>query len=163
MPSDSPQAIVRYAPTAGLVVWESDARWSSFWRRELGSTVPVRQVQQADATWEALPSLRHGVLAVVLSTNHAPQMISLLARVQQELPTVLCVVHLAAELAAWEMLVREAGAKFVIHTPWQLAAESSQIVRHLARAPQPSVPLREELAGRLPWPHAAVSSTFTTP
>lgn len=162
MRSPSTSFIAPIASTAGLVVWESDAHWGPLWRRELTAAVPLVAVRHVDDAWAGLQRWPHGALAVELSQTQAPQTIALLARIQAELPSVLCVVHLPADFSGWELLVREAGATLIVRSPWQLTVVAPQLSRHFGRAPQPAVSFREEIWRRLPWRESASATTHPT-
>jgi hypothetical protein len=137
--------------TAGIVVCEKTNLWASAWRRELSPLVAVAETRFLDDAWRQLEAWPHGVLALEVRPQTAPQAIALLARAQAELPQVLCVVHLPETMAEWELLAREAGAAHVVYSPRRLDAAVSLAERHLARAPRPERSVRERIWQQLPW------------
>src|SRR5687768_5065349 len=98
------------APTAGMIVCEKTNLWASAWRRELSPLVALAETRFIDDAWGQMETWPHGVLALELRTQTAPQAIALLARAAAELPTLLCIAHLSETMSQWEPLAREAGA-----------------------------------------------------
>jgi hypothetical protein len=136
---------------AGLVVLASPATWGRWWRRELSQPWPLCEVQTHDQAWRQLQAWPHGALALELWPQSAPQTVQLLARLALQRPHVLCLAHLAPELADWELLLREAGAVDVLCSPRRMRSAAALVDRHLARAPSPPRSLSEQIRAKLPW------------
>jgi hypothetical protein len=139
------------APSAGLVVCEKSVHWARAWRRECSPGAALFVAATIDDAWQQLEVWPHGALAIELRPQNAPQTIELLARIELQLPHVLCVAHLSPSLAAWELLLREAGAMEIVYSARRLPPAATLVERHLARAPRPSLSLVDRLWQRVPW------------
>lgn len=144
---------------ADVIVCEQTQRYAIAARLTLGNMARIVETRTLDDAWQRLQSARHGVLLLEVDPQHAPQVISLLTRLQTELPRVLVVACLAKATPAWELLLREAGAAIVLRVPWRLPVFGPWLRRHLALAPQPKSTLHEQIWSRLPWSAAEAPDT----
>jgi hypothetical protein len=134
-----------------LVVCERTGIWAHTWRRELSPLCEVAEARTIEDAFSELQNWRFGALAVEIRPQNAPQMIELLTRVRLELPGVIAIAHLAESMADWELLAREAGVLEVVFSPRRLTSAAGLVERHLARAPDRPVSLREKVWQSLPW------------
>lgn len=142
-----------------VVVCEQSQRYTIAARLALGGMARIAETRTLDDAWQRLQTAPHGVLLLEVDPQRAPQVISLLTRLQTELPRVLVVACLAKATPAWELLLREAGAAIVLRVPWRLPAFAPWLRRHLALAPQPKSSLHEQIWSRLPWSAAEAPDT----
>ncbi len=144
---------------ADVVVCEQSQRYAVAARLTLGSTARIAETRNFDDAWQRLLAAPHGILLLEVDPQRAPQVISLLARLQTELPRVLVVACLVKATPAWELLLREAGAAIVVRVPWRLPVFGPWLRRHLALAPPPKSTLHEQIWSRLPWSAAEAPDT----
>lgn len=137
--------------TAALIVCDAAATWSVAWRRELGPVCPLIEVPTLAQAGTALAEYPHGALALAWREQAAPAQIEFLARMQHQLPHVLGIAMLQAADHAWELLLREAGVRWVLYTQRDVLAAAPLVQKHFARAPQPKLSLRERVWRQLPW------------
>lgn len=149
-PTTTAEMLSPLPATAALVTCEREGAWAGACRRLLPS-LPLIETRTLDDAWSGLQRHPHGVLLVELTPERAPQIVSLLVRVQLELPGVLTVACGARVQGAWERLLREAGVALVVSAPWRLHQAASLLRRHLAQAPHPPHSLREQIWQSLPW------------
>jgi hypothetical protein len=138
-----------------VVVCERSPRWSVAMRAVLERGAKVVETRGLDDAWQQLQSAPHGALLIEIEPQRSPQQVALLVRIQTELPNVMIIACVASASPDWELLLREAGAAVVLRTPRRLPGIAPWLRRHLARAPQQKVKLRERIWDGLPWPETA--------
>lgn len=148
-PLTTAETLPRLPATAALVICEREGAWAGACRRFLPGP-PLVETRTLDDAADAVRRYPHGVLMVELAPQRAPQIVSLLVRVQLEHSGVLTVACGGVK-GAWERLLREAGAALVVPSPWRMHQAAPLLRRHLRRAPHPPQPLREQIWQRLPW------------
>ena len=139
---------------AVVVVCERTPRWSIVARQWLPG-IRLVDVRTLEDVLPMLQQASHSVLLLDVESRQAPQTISLLVRIQTELPDVMGIACVANASSAWELLLREAGAALVLRSPRRLPQIAPWLLRHLASAPQQKLSPQERLWGQLPWPEAA--------
>ncbi len=155
-PSRIRESLPPLATTATIVVYERAPHWSVAARQML-QPAKVAEVRTLEDAWGALQSAPYSGLLLEVEPQRAPQMVSLLVRVQTELPAVMSIACVAEASPAWELLLREAGAALVLRAPRRLQQVSAWLLRHLAAAPQEKSSTRQRLWNQLPWPEAATA------
>jgi hypothetical protein len=140
--------------TALVVLCERAPRYAIAIRRLLPD-VKVLETRHLDDATAALQVSPDALLVLDVEARKAPQTIAFLAQLQGELPRVRTIAGIPCASVPWELLLREAGAAYVLTTPRKLNSLAPWMRAHLARAPQPQISLRERVWQRLPWPEAS--------
>lgn len=143
---------------ATITVYERSPRWALAVRQSSLGTKIV-ELRVLDDIIPAMQGNRFGILLLEVAPKRAPQIVSLLVRLQTEFPHVMTIACVAAASPRWEALLREAGAALVVASPRQLLRVVPWMTRHLQRAPIPKLNLREQLWSQLPWPEAAATAS----
>jgi hypothetical protein len=147
--------------TALVVVCERAPRYAIAVRRLLpeAKVVEARHLDDATAALQAAP---HALGVLEVEARRAPQAIALLAQLQVEWPPVRIIAGIARSNHRWELLLREAGAAFVVTTPRRLEPLAGWMRAHLLNSPEPPTTLRERIWRKLPWATAATNSPEDT-
>ena len=136
---------------ARLIVCERSGRWAVALRRELGEA-GVR-------VWETrtLPDCRDELLAnpasfvVIELLPNIGGLLRLLETQPRQFPLARLAVVAGRSLAAYEWLLREAGAVHFLCSPREVGVLARLACRHLAEVPQPQQSLTERIWASLPW------------
>jgi len=160
------QAVVEVRPAtyhasmsaARLIVCERTSRWAAALARALPNpsklVVSVRSLVQCQAALESAPA---SLAAVEIAPADLASTIEFFARTAR-FPKAQLAALVPAELAAAELLLREAGAVDVLTTLAQAPRLARLFVRHQRRAPATDRSFQELVAERLPWPALAAAS-----
>ena len=137
---------------ARLILAERSGSWAKALRVELAAT-GVR-------LWEAGPRPRlvdvmavapASFLVLELTGKNASWTLDTLVALHRDWPNAGAAVVADRSMAAWEWLIREAGAVHFVTSPRKLGPLGNLVLRHLAQAPLPAQTLRERLWASLPW------------
>jgi len=140
------------ADTARLVVCERTGRWAVALRRELaGAGVRLREARNLADCWEGLAASPASFLVIELRASTLEELLRFTARLQQDFPIARLAVVADRRLAAYEWLMREAGAVHFTCSPRQLGPLARLACRHLAQVPTPPQTLTERIWASLPW------------
>lgn len=157
-PSDRLTATSPLGPSAAIVVLERVPRWSLV-ARQLFAGAKLTGLRSLEDVLPTVQMAPHAVLLLEVPRERAPQIVSLLVRLQTEFPHVMPIACVASVSPSWELLLREAGAALVLRSPQRLRQIAPWLRRHLLQAPQPKLSLREHLWSQLPWPDAAATAS----
>jgi hypothetical protein len=136
---------------ARLIVCERSGRWAVALRRELaGSGVRVWETRTLADCRNELVASPASFLVAELGRNVAG-LLGLLARQPRQFPAARIAVVADRDHAAWEWLVREAGAVHFLTSPRCAGMLARLACRHLAQVPPPSQSLTERIWSSLPW------------
>lgn len=139
------------AQPARLIVFEWTGSWALALRRHLASSArlwPARSLAQA---WDALALAPASFLVLELSRNNAEALVARLLRLERDWPLARAAVVADRSLAAYEWLVRQAGAVHFACTPRLAPSLADLARRHLAAAPQPERDPVQTIWANLPW------------
>jgi hypothetical protein len=137
--------------SARLIVYERTGSWALALGRELPAGVRVRPTRSLAETWEMLAQAPASFLVLELAARQAEALLGRLFRLDREYPLARAAVVAERRLAAYEWLVRQAGAVHFASSPRHLASLVRVARRHLAAAPQPDRDIRELIWAGLPW------------
>jgi hypothetical protein len=120
-------------------------------RRELaGAGVRVWETRSLADCWDELTKSPASFLIVELAHDLAP-LLQRLARLPRTFPAARAAVVSERSLAAYEWLLREAGAVHFLLSPREVAPLARMACRHLAQAPSSPQSLTERIWTTLPW------------
>ncbi|MGI8981823.1 MAG: hypothetical protein ACR2FY_21545 [Pirellulaceae bacterium] len=137
-----------------LILLERTPRWAAAFRREMRKAdqpfvlQEVRSLPECQRELEASP---HSVIAVEVLSHNLAAVEKALSDWNRRFPHARFIALAARGLEAHELLLREAGALHVTFSPRSLSPLLRLIRRHLARAPQPELTLKESIEAGLPW------------
>jgi hypothetical protein len=141
-----------------LIVCERTGRWATALGRELSR--PIRQTRSLSQCWKEFPTVGVGFAVVELTERNVEDLLRRMARLERDFPFVRLAVVAARRLAAYQWLMREAGAVHFVCSPRQLGPLALSALRHLEdllQSPQTSPPQdpTERIWASLPWQDAA--------
>jgi hypothetical protein len=137
---------------AQVILCEKSGRWAAALRRALGQqTVPVAETRSLAQCGEALRTAPASLVALEVTGTNLEAAVSLIVHARREHPAARIGALLDDGAEPVEMLLREAGAVDVLHATRDAPRLAGLALRHLALAPRPELPLREQIAERLPW------------
>ncbi len=140
-------------PHCRLIVCERGGEWAVALRRELGEAGPrVYETRSLPECWQLLAGHGASFLLLELVPAAVDDLIARLASMEREFPAARAAVVAERSMAAYEMLLREAGAVYFVATPRSLGEVAGMARRHFDGAPRSRRPLMEEIRARLPWP-----------
>ncbi len=157
MTEDAPRTcrsvlLPRRAAAAALIVCERSGGWAVGLRRALqGAEVRIRETRSVTECWEELAEAPGGFVVVELTSAAAGELLGRMVRLQRDLPLARLAVVADRSLAAYEWLMREAGAVHFTCSPRQLGPVARLARRHLAEAPVPPQTLTDQIWASLPW------------
>ena len=138
-----------------LIVCEKTGRWAAALRRALQTpgeeVISVRGFPQC---WSAFTAAPASLAVVEVTADNLERTSEFLVRAA-EFPQARLAVIVSRELAAAELLLREAGAAVVLTTLAQAPGLAQLFVRHQQLAPAVQRTFQELVAERLPWPALA--------
>jgi hypothetical protein len=147
-----PPGLEQGVDSVKILVCEKTGQWATVLRRVLGRWQDcLCETRSLAECWQQLG--QHPASAVVweLTPANAQLLVERLAQLTRQFRRARALVVAAPELGPYELVVREAGAMHVAFSPWQLAAGSRMIERHLRQIPQDPTAVREMIWNRLPW------------
>ena len=146
-------------PTARLILCEKTSRWAVALRRALGPRQHVlSQTRSLTECSRELASSPASLVAVECTAANLDQVLVAIGEWSRRYPHARMAVVVDSPLEPAEAMLREAGAVCVLLSLRQAPTLSRLARRHLARAPQSELPLRESILERLPWARWASSS-----
>ena len=135
-----------------LIVCERFGSWAVALRRELaGSGVRVYETRSLAECWDVLGETPAGFAVVELSCVGVEGLLRRMARLQRDFPLARVAIAAARCLAAYEWLMREAGAVHFTCSPRQLGPLVRLACRHLDEVPAPPRSVTEQIWACLPW------------
>jgi hypothetical protein len=151
-PTSGPLPLPESSGAARLIVCERTGRWAVALRRELaGAGVRVTETRTLADCWERLAETPASFLVVELSVAAVEVLLRRAARLQADFPLVRLAVVADRFLAAYEWVMREAGAIHFTCSPRRLGPLARLACRHLAQVPAPQQTLSERIWASLPW------------
>lgn len=138
-------------PLARLIVCERTGRWAVGLRRELGTHPRVYETRSLADCWVELAASPASFLLLEATEANVEMLVSRLTELRCGFALSGAMVCGERDMACYEWLLREAGAIHAVFSPRELAPAARVAARHLAAVPEPPVPLRERVWGRLPW------------
>lgn len=143
-------------PTSCLIVCERTGRWAVAFRRALGKReIAILESRSLSACESPLAENPAAIVAVEATASNLEAVLVALPKWQRRFADCRIIVLAAAELAAAEHLLREAGAMSVLYSTRHVPAAANLVVRHGARCPATEQPLESLIQNRLPWQRAA--------
>jgi hypothetical protein len=136
---------------AKLIVCERSGRWAVALRRELGEAgVRVWETRTlADCRDELLAS--PASFAVIELQPNVGGLLRLMETQPRQFPLARLAVVADRSLAAYEWVLRGAGAVHFLCSPRDVAVLAGLACRHLAEMPPPQQSLAERIWASLPW------------
>jgi len=138
--------------TARVIVWEETGAWAAHLRLAMGeSSRSIYPCRTSEACYEALQRWPASMLAIEVTADRFETTLTWLAEQLRRKPAARAVVLAEPDLQGAAAVIRESGAIDIVFGPRHMKdiAELSQ--RHLARAAEPDLGLRERILSRLPW------------
>jgi hypothetical protein len=136
-----------------LIVCERAGEWSAALRAELAEAgVTVWECRRLAEAWSALEETPGAFVIAEATRENLDELSQRLMWLSRDFPSARAAVVADRSMAAYEWLVREAGAVHFIVSPRRLPALAAMVVRHLANAPMPVQTLVERIWASLPWP-----------
>lgn len=143
----------RGASPASVIVCEQTGRWAVGLRREFADrSVPLVETRSLADCGDALRQSPASLVVIELTEPSANRLVDWMFRLERDFPLARAVVVARPRLAAWERLLREAGAVHVATSVRRLAPLACVALRHIGRAPLPELTVTERIWARLPWP-----------
>jgi hypothetical protein len=140
------------AGVARLIVCERTGRWAVALRRELADAgVRVYETRHLSDCWEQLGQSPASFVVVELTAASAGGLLRRMLGQHREFPLARLAVVADRSLAAYEWLMREAGAVDFARSPRQLGPLARLACRHLAQAAAPPATFADRLWAGLPW------------
>ena len=142
-----------------LIVMECSGDWAAALRLRLErSAVRLIETRMLDQCWQRLVEQPTSLAALELTAENVRPLLAVLLRLQNELPEVRAIVVAERKLAAYENLVREAGAIHFVVSPRSLG-EVAELVRRRATQLEASAARqtddlddpRAAILANLPW------------
>ncbi len=148
---DIPLEHIDASMPARLIACERSGRWAVMLRRELaGSGVRVWETRTLDDCWSELGQSPASMVVVELAKD-IDGVLRQLSRQRRCFPAVRAAVVAERSMAAYEGLMREAGAVHFVDSPRQVGRLAQIACRHLAQVPPPQQTLTERIWANLPW------------
>ena len=138
--------------TARVIVWEETGVWAAHLRLALGdSSRSVYPCRTSEACDEALQRWPASLLAIEVTADRFETTLAWLAEQLWHRPAVRAVALAAPDLRGAAAVIRESGAIDIAFGPRRMRDIAELSRRHLARAAEPDLRLRERIFSRLPW------------
>lgn len=137
-----------------LIVCERSGQWAVALRRELpGGDVRVHETRSLRECWRVLGRHLSSFVVVELTEANADDLLDRLARLERVAPLARAAVVAERSLAAYEPLVREAGAVHFIAGTRDLCPLARLACRHLDQAALqgPCRSVSQAIWDGLPW------------
>ena len=152
---ESPTVTASFMEPARLIVCEQRGVWASALRRSRRrAACRVYEARSLAAVRPQLDDSPHSVLVWELTRGNVRKLLDQLPSLRAEFPQGCVIVVGERRLAAWEWVVREAGAAHATFSRRRLDLVWRMVERQLDRAPPPRLNWQEQLWRRLPWPSA---------
>ena len=139
-------------PAPHVIVCEKSGRWAVAFRRALGKqSALVKETRSLPGCGRELAARPASVVAVEVAEGNLEAVIAALTDWSRRFPVSRVMSLMDPQLAGSELVLREAGAMIVLHSPRELAAAMQFVHRHLAQAPAADLPLEQAAWASLPW------------
>ena len=140
------------AGRARLIVCERTGRWAVALRLAFERpAVRVYQTRSVPECWEMFGKCPASFVVAELTTANADALLDRMARHQRLFPLGRVAVVAKRSMAAYEPLLREAGAVHFLCSPRQVGRLAQLACRHLAQVPPLQQNLTERIWANLPW------------
>lgn len=145
------------AVTAQWIVCEQTGRWAVAIRGVLakydrGLSIGVlRETRNLEQCEQMLSRWPASLVAVAVTPANFPARVRWLAGLEARFPLARAVVCSQLTLPEAEWALREAGAMQVVRSFRGIATVVDLAARHLARAPEPTLGVTQQILARLPW------------
>jgi hypothetical protein len=137
---------------ARWIVCEREGTWAVRLRRTPGaSALRIHETRSLADAWQMLAQAPASFLTLEATPRTAGPLAGRLLRLGRDFPLALATVVAPHELAAYEELMREAGAIMFTASPRHLAPLVDAARRHLAAAPASPSTWAEAIWAQLPW------------
>jgi hypothetical protein len=141
---------------ARWIVCERRGTWAVRMRRELPSgTLRLDETRSLAEAWQRLAQAPASFVVAELTSQNVESLSGRLVRLRWDFPLAQGAVVASRDLAAYEPLMREAGAVMFVDSPRRLAPLVAAACRHLAAAPVFQTTLKEQIWAELPWGQGA--------
>lgn len=143
--------------SARLVVCEKAGGWAFALRRCLARDVQpaidpeVVETRSLSQCWQELLSNPSSAVLVEATPANLDQLPDWLLNLTRRFPAAMAIVVARRELKPYRLLLREAGATFVLFSPRQIQFAARLARRHLASIAPPKRSFRQQILDRLPW------------
>jgi hypothetical protein len=142
-----------------LIVMERSGDWAAALRLRLErSAVRLIETRMLEQCWQRLVEQPTSLAAMELTAENVRPLLAVLLRMQDELPEVRAIVLAERKLAAYENLVREAGAIHFVVSPRSLGdvaelvhRRAIQLYASAARQADDLEDPRPAILANLPW------------
>jgi hypothetical protein len=101
--------------------------------------------------WQWLAEAPASFVVAELTSRNVESLVGRLVRLRWDFPLAQAAVVTSRDLAAYEVLMREAGAVMFIVSPRRLVPLVAAACRHLAAAPVLPATWTEQIWAELPW------------
>lgn len=143
--------VVESSVPARLIVCERTGRWAVALRRELADAgVRVWETRTLADCWNELVESPASFVVLELGGDVA-ELLRRIARQPSEFPMARLAVVADRSLAAYQWLMREAGAVHFVCSPRRVGPLAQLACRHLLQVPPPQQSLTERIWASLPW------------
>ena len=148
------------AGRARLIVCERTGRWAVALRLAFERpAVRVYQTRSVPECWEMFGKCPASFVVAELTTANADALLDRMARHQRLFPLGRVAVVAKRSMAAYEPLLREAGAVHFATSIRRLGSLAELACRHLDEVPSPRRTLTEQIWDGLPWGPARAKQT----
>ncbi|HTQ37876.1 MAG TPA: hypothetical protein VMJ32_02550 [Pirellulales bacterium] len=141
-----------------LIVYESTGDWAAALGRRLPRDISLIETRSLAELWEYLTAAHSATVALELRADRADTVLAAVVRLDREFPQAAAVVLADRDLAAWEGIMREAGAVHFITSPRRTDEVIELARRHTAAATKRSIPsgeettsLEDQIFASMPW------------
>jgi hypothetical protein len=135
-----------------LIVCERSGAWAAALGQLLaGHEVRMRQTRSLAECQKELTTAPNSFVALELTAENAAAVVELLWASGRNHPQATCVALAAGEGAAFEWMVREAGAAHVVTSRRDLPEVAKMVRRHCSRVPGRRASIQEQIWASLPW------------
>jgi len=152
------------ASPACVIVCEQTGRWAVALRRELADrSVPLVETRSLADCGDALRRSPASLVVLELTERSAARLVDWMFRLERDFPVARAAVVARPSMAAWEGLLREAGAVHFATSVRRLRPLAGVALRHLDQAPRPQWTVTEWIWARLPWPRQTPQQPVNPP
>ena len=137
---------------ARWIVCERDGTWAVRMRRELACPkLRIDETRSLAELWQRLAQSPASFVMAELTSQNVEALAGRFVRLRWDFPLAQGAVVAPRDLAAYEELMREAGAVMFVDSPRRLAPLVAAACRHLAAAPALRTTWTEQIWAELPW------------
>jgi hypothetical protein len=140
-----------------FIICETTGDWAAILGPLLPPSISLIETRRLDEVWERLQGATAAIVALELTLERADEIQAALRRLGDEFPQTVPMVFSTRSLAAWEEVVREAGAVHFVSSTRRIGEVVDLVRRRAASAigealhgnEAPS--LEDQILGSLPW------------